>query len=116
MKENLNGIVIKTKNISLLRNFYRDVLELGHPVIDSNIWVEFQVSDGMSIILDASQYSSNVEGNLSWFYTVRDVDVALSRLKQYGYTPQIMEAEELGIKVYFFQDPEGNPFALRDSK
>ncbi len=114
MKKNINGVVIKVQNIDLLRNFYKNVLELGHPIIDSNIWTEFHISDGLSIILDASKYASDVEGNITWFYTVKSVDGALARLKQYGYSPQVMEAEELGIKVYFFQDPEGNPFALRE--
>ena len=46
MKNSLFGVIIKVNDLDLCRKFYRDVLNLGDPVLDSSFWVEFQTDDG----------------------------------------------------------------------
>ena len=52
MKKKHFGIVIKVKNLTTCKVFYRDVLGLGDPVLDSNFRVEFQIDDSFCLILE----------------------------------------------------------------
>ena len=52
MKNSLFGVIIKVNDINLCRRFYRDILNLGDPVVDSSFCVEFQVSKDFSLTLE----------------------------------------------------------------
>ena len=51
-ERSLYGIVVKVENLDLCRVFYRDILELGPPISDSNFWVEFRLQKDVSLVLE----------------------------------------------------------------
>ena len=54
MENSLFGVVIQVSNLELCRAFYRDVLGLGAPVMDSSFWVEFRLDSQSSLFLEKS--------------------------------------------------------------
>ena len=43
MDTKIFGVVVRVRNLELCRAFYRDVLDLWTPLLDSNFWVEFRL-------------------------------------------------------------------------
>ena len=115
MKDNLCGVVIEVENLVAARSFYRDILQLGDPVMDSNFWVEFRLPGDFSLFLKkvySSKKQKKVKNSVSWIYRVPNIGVIISRLELYGYGEIYEKNEEIGESVYTFKDPEGNLFHL----
>lgn len=115
MQDNLFGVIIKVGNIDRCRSFYRDILQLGAPVMDSNFWVEFKLPGSFSIFLEKNESVNTPNAgneNISWIYKTSDIDKMIERLKEYGFEPEEENSKRLGFKVCLFRDPEGNPFYL----
>jgi len=115
MQTPLYGIALKVRNLELTRSFYRDVLELGSPVIDSNFWVEFRLAGGIPFILEKILEDENLpdsNGRISWIFRTDDIEVVVERLRLFGYEPKCEPLERIGLKVFEFRDPEGNPFLV----
>ena len=111
----LFGIVIKVENLDVCRPFYRDLLELGTPLTDSNFWVEFRLDADASLVLEKVMPGEKTpvgRGKLSWFYRVADINKMVAKLKEAGHEPLADEQERLGYMIHMFGDPEGNPFYL----
>ena len=118
-KNSLYGVIIKTHNIDACRAFYRDILGLGAPVIDSNFWVEFKLQEDVALVLEKIPEGEPVSaehGNTSWMLRLENLETVISRLKEHGYEPLKTDCERLGIKVNAFKDPEGNIFYLYSDK
>lgn len=114
-QDNPHGVIIKVENLELCRTFYRDVLNLGEPIMDSNFWVEFRVNDNFSLILEKIRPEEKLsvkKGRISWLYRVDDIERVVDRLSKQGYEPLADEKDRIGYKVIKFCDPEGNPFYL----
>ena len=65
------GIVIKVKNLTSCKAFYRDILNLGDPVMDSSFQVEFRCGGSFSLILEKSFWDETEfagPGQIAWFY------------------------------------------------
>ena len=115
MDNPLYGIALKVRNLELTRSFYRDVLELGAPVIDSNFWVEFKLGEGVPLILEKAledEVIPDSSGRISWIFKTDEIEPVVARLKLFGYDPKCEAIERIGLKVYEFRDPEGNPFLV----
>ena len=52
VRNHMHGVVVKVENMKASRSFYRDVLNLGPPIMDSNFWVEFKLGSSASLILE----------------------------------------------------------------
>ncbi len=111
----MNGIIIKVKDMEESRDFYRNVLDLGNPVVDSNFWIEFKLGN-FSLVLELfSKYESREQfSNVLFFYEVEKLSVFEKRLKQTGYGGFSLEQNKLGIKLLKCKDPDGNVFAVRE--
>jgi predicted enzyme related to lactoylglutathione lyase len=117
-QNSLYGVIIKVENIDVCRSFYRDVLELGSPIIDSNFWVEFKLQENVSVVLEQVAEGEKLtpgRDRVSWLYRVQHIEEMLSKLKEHGHQPH-SEEERIGFRVYQFLDPEGNPFHLYSSQ
>jgi predicted enzyme related to lactoylglutathione lyase len=115
MDKNIFGVIIKVENLEISRAFYRDILELGNPVMDSNFWVEFRLPGNFSLFLEKKEDDEKIpesQGRLSWVYRVKNVKEILERLKKYGYEAIAEKEMRLGCKIHLFCDPEGNPFHI----
>jgi len=115
MENLIYGIAVKVRNLDLARAFYRDALDLGSPLMDSNFWVEFRLGDSASLVLEKvldDEMLPDPVGRISWIFKTDEVEAIVARLRKFGYEPKFEEQERIGVKVYEFRDPEGNPFLV----
>ena len=117
-QEPLYGVIIRVKNVEKMRSFYRDVVDLGPPVVDSNYWVEFKISGETNLILeqieadDQNSADAPIRGATSWVRKVDDVDAFIAKLGESKIEPLGEERERFGKRVVTFLDPEGNAFHI----
>lgn len=120
-QERLNGrfygAVLRVANLEDCRRFYRDVVGLGPPVIDSNFWVEFECpGTGMIIALEqnpaAQATSTLVCGTVGVCLEAKDLSTFEERLARFGVHPQRKTRLPCGRQALFFLDPENNPFLV----
>lgn len=112
------GAVITVADLETCRAFYRDVLGLGPPVVDSSFWVEFEVVPGQMVLAlwhrpQNERDNTHVgESHTAWCLEVADCDELTSRLEQHGRSPTGSTTLPNGARTLTFQDPEGNPFVV----
>jgi len=119
IQNSLHAVVIKVQNLNICRAFYRELIELGPPVMDSNFWVEFKMGENASLILEQIVTGETVpegRGRISWLCEVNDFNYMIKKLKENGYEPIDENDEILGMKNQQFCDPEGNPFIICEKK
>ena len=51
MENNASSVIIKVKDIDICRSLYRNVLNMGNPIVNSNFRVEFIMGNHASLIL-----------------------------------------------------------------
>lgn len=109
-----SGVLIRVKDLKTERYFYRDILKLGEPVVDSEFWVEFSAPDGSRIILEKSE-ASYLE-HLTSATTLVLATPYLQEVRQEMNSHKYPISEELklhpGEAFYRGEDPEGNVFYL----
>ena len=110
------AIVIKVNDLNNCRFFYRELLELGEPVVDSSYAVSFELMPGFRLILEksAAPYLEHASAAASLLFTVSDLDRLRRRLEDAGYTPAFDNNPHLG-GFLIGSDPEGNLFRVRES-
>jgi catechol-2,3-dioxygenase len=114
-RSHMHGVVVKIENMKVSRSFYRDVLNLGPPIMDSNFWVEFKLGSCTSLILeqvDPSEKLSVSRGRMAWLCETSEFEATVENLSKNGFEPISDETERVGVKVRLYADPEGNPFYL----
>ncbi len=121
MKSRIYAVVIRTNNIENLRNFYRDVLDLGPPVVDSNHWVEFKLGEATNLVLeaidpDASDTCVESGSRVDWALRIDDLDAEKERLAEAKLEPAGEEADRFGKRVLKYLDPDGNLIHLISEK
>lgn len=109
-----SGVLIRVANLDMQRIFYRELLMLGDPVVDSAFWVEFSAPDGTRIILEKSE-AAYLEHEVSATTLVLATPLQEKirkelELHNYPITPG--EKAHPGEVFYRGQDPEGNVFYL----
>ena len=106
------GLLIRVGDLALCRTFYRDLLHLGEPVMDSGFAVEFRLAGGMTLRLEENNLPAleHASAAVSWTLDCDDPEKLFDELANAGYdvTP-VAEPHDSGA---FFRglDPEGNPF------
>jgi len=114
MKNSLFGVIIKVNNIDLCRNFYRDVLDLGDPAIDSSFEIEFQINNDFSLVLEKTdtRFLEHESSATSWSCRVDNIDEVQYRSRLHGYTLNMKKRSHEGEVLYRCQDPEKNFFYI----
>lgn len=115
VRNHMHAVVVKVENMKALRAFYRDVLNLGPPVMDSNFWVEFKLGNCSSLILeqvDPAEKLAFSRGRMAWLCETDDYAGTVENLTSHGFEPISDETEKVGVKAKLYLDPEGNPFYL----
>lgn len=115
MENNNFGIVIKVRNLTACKAFYRDILGLGDPVQDSNFRVEFRCGEAFSIFLEKNMWDEPVRmpssGSISWFFNRGDAKIIQEKMRLYGFSGSSWVVEnKAGKSLCRFTDPEGNAF------
>ena len=120
MAKRFYGVVIRARRLDVLRFFLADTVGLGAPVVDSNIWLEYQLPDSDMILAveqDDTAWSDrkNPVGNVGWCLQVADLEAFERKMTENGFGPE----GEVGIpgqgRSLLFRDPEGNCFFVRES-
>ena len=112
-------MILKVNDLVLCRGFYKNILDLGDPVIDSNFMCEFHCAKDFSLILEKAEWEfmpSEQESRASWILHTEDLAAFTERLAQYGYKPEQTEADKFGIRLIKYRDPEGNGFFVTEKK
>jgi predicted enzyme related to lactoylglutathione lyase len=114
MENSLFGIIIKVKNIDICRSFYRDVLKLGEPVMDSSFWVEFQTPNGFTLALEksAARFLEHENSATAWICQVDNIEEARIRLRNHGFKVSIAKTLKMGETLFRCKDPENNVFYI----
>ncbi len=109
------GIIVSVAELDKARLFYRDTLGLGAPVVDSNHWIEFQLENGLVLVLRAQSKADKIKGcNVIWVFYTTDFDGTQNRLLKAGIEPLRISAPPVGLRSEVFADPEGNRFVLSE--
>ena len=114
MKNSLFGVIIKVNDINLCRSFYRDILNLGDPVVDSSFCVEFQVSKDFSLTLEKTEarFLEHESSATSWVYRVPSLTEVNERFYRFDYTLELDRRLHDGEALYRCRDPEKNIFYI----
>lgn len=119
MKQTCYGIILKVRNLALCRGFYKTVLALGDPVIDSSFMCEFHCEKDFSLILEKAEWvfmPQEQESKASWILRTKDLGAFTKRLEEYGFKPEKTVADKFGIQLMKCRDPEGNAFFVTEKK
>ena len=108
------GIVIKVKNLTVCKAFYRDILGLGDPVQESNFRVEFNCGGAFSLFLEKKLFDEPIHPGsvpISWYCSLGNASEIWEKMKTYGFADTRMVVEnKAGRSFCRFTDPEGNAF------
>lgn len=109
-----SGVLIRVKDIKKQRIFYRDMLQLGEPAVDSDFWVEFITADGSRIILEKSEapYLEHMNSATTSVIAVQDKEAVIKELLMHKYNISVNEKLHPGEAFHRGEDPEGNVFYL----
>ena len=109
------GIIIRVNDLDACRRFYRCVLELGDPALDSAFAVEFRLTPEISLYLEQTAapyltHNGDATALVLEYNTQQELDDLRTRLDNAGL-PLAPTPETRGAGRYFRGcDPEGNPF------
>ena len=114
MKKASFGIVIRVRNLTSCKAFYRDILDLGDPVLDSSYRVVFIQGD-FSLLLEKVPWETPlapVSSRTAWFFRDGSAEAIRKKMNDYGYPAPLspVNADKGGDVFRRFEDPEGNPF------
>jgi catechol 2,3-dioxygenase-like lactoylglutathione lyase family enzyme len=115
-KSRIYATVIRTRNIERLRNFYRDIIELGPPIVDSNHWIEFGLGANSNLVIETiddeqegtADKDAKAKNAIDWALRVDDMDAEKKRLLDAKVTFVGEENERFGKRVIKCLDPDGN--------
>ena len=113
------SFVLSVADIAAERAFYRDVVGLGEPVMNSNVWVEFRLDGGSSFCLEQAAPNKPPvppHGRTEFLFIVDSLDEFEKRYHSHalGDTPEGVPCGQVGIHAVQYPDPEGNLFRVTD--
>jgi len=111
--------VLSVADIAAQRAFYRDVVGLGEPIMNSNVWVEFKLDGGASFCLEQAAPNKPPmppHGRTEFLFFVDSIDEFEKRYRSQGGAdaPEGVPCEQTGIRAVQYPDPEGNLFRVTD--
>lgn len=115
------SFVLSVEDIAEERAFYRDVVGLGEPVMNSNVWVEFKLGDSFSFCLEqAAPNKAPVppHGRIEFLFFVDSLDSFEARYHAFGFqnAAEGIPCGQMGIRAVQYPDPEGNLFRVTDKQ
>ena len=106
-------IIILVNSLEQCRYFYREMIKLGEPVIDSSESAVFKLSENCTLVLENTQarYLEHTSSAVSWSIEVDDFDAICAVLEKNGHTSG-EEFIRFGRRTRRICDPESNPFCI----
>lgn len=106
-------IIILTENIDLLRYFYRNTVGLKEIIVDSNDYVEFQLSASTSLILEKCSLPYPEHASSACRFAIKtDNFDEIKRHMENDRTPLTENFTHSGKYSLRGSDPDGNIFVL----
>lgn len=104
------GCLVRVGDINRVRAFYRDTLELGDPIVDSNFWLEFKLPGAGILAIEQSNSALTNENrqDVSVLLQVDDIDTVVKKMKSKAVLPMLPAREIPGRTTVTVRDPEGN--------
>ncbi|MCH2176031.1 MAG: VOC family protein [Lentisphaeria bacterium] len=103
------GSLVRVRNLAQAKHFYTDVLCLGEPILNSNFWLEYQVSKHGLLVLEQSQMTNgNASPDVSVLIFVENLQEKVALLENNGLTILKPSDEIPGFPCASVKDPEGN--------
>lgn len=112
------AFLVRVSDLDSCRIFYRDVVGLGAPVMDSGCWVEFR-SGGAVVCLEKCEWGEKVppaSGRVALMLTVASMEAFSKRMMEAGYPEGADSADRFGYRVKCCSDPEGNLLYVTERK
>ena len=115
------SLVLSVADIATERAFYRDVVGLGEPVMNSNVWVEFKLDGGASFCLEQAAPNTPLpppHGRTEFLFFVDSLDEFEKRYRTQDFKGAAdgVPCEHTGIHAVQYPDPEGNLFRVTDRR
>ena len=115
------SLVLQVADIAAERTFYRDVVGLGEPVMNSNVWVEFKLDGGTSFCLEQVEPNRPPlppHSRTAFLFIVDSLDEFEKRYRSHGHAnaPEGVPCGQVGIHAVQYPDPEGNLFRVTDKQ
>ncbi|MBQ7730742.1 MAG: VOC family protein [Lentisphaeria bacterium] len=114
------SLVLQVADIAVERAFYRDIVGLGEPVMNSNVWVEFKLDGGTSFCLEQAAPNKPPlppHGRTEFLFFVDSLGEFEKRYRaQNADAPEGIPCGQLGIHAMQYPDPEGNLFRVTDKQ
>ena len=112
--------VLSVADLAAERAFYRDVVGLGEPVMNSNVWVEFKLGECSFCLEQAASSKAPLppHSRIEFLFFVDSIDEFEKRYRSQGGadTPEGVPCEQTGIRAVQYPDPEGNLFRVTDKQ
>ena len=113
------SLVLQVADIAAERAFYRDVVGLGEPVMNSNVWVEFKLDGGASFCLEQVEPNRPPlppHSRTEFLFFVDSLDEFEKRYRSQrnADAPEGVPCGQVGIHAVQYPDPEGNLFRVTD--
>ena len=106
------GFLLNVKDLPHCRSFYRDMLHLGPPVLDSAFTVEFALSDKMVLRLEQNSCPALEHASSAGCLILEcdDPQKLFDELADAGYEVEMREESRDSGHYFRGMDPEGNFF------
>ena len=113
------SFVLSVADIAVERAFYRDVVGLGEPVMNSNVWVELRIGDCSFCLEQAAPNKAPLppHSRIEFLFFVDSLDGFEKRYRALDFPGASAEGEgipcgHMGIRALQYADPEGNLFRV----
>ena len=110
MKKDFVEIVVRVNDLDGCRIFYREVLQLGDPVLDSGFLASFRLSDHAMLTLEKTdaRFLEHAGAATLWRFGVSDLNALRGRMEYGGYELKMDPSGDFWRGT----DPEGNVFLV----
>ena len=110
MKKDFVEIVVRVNDLDSCRIFYREVLQLGDPSLDSGFIASFRIAGTAMLTLEKTDapFLAHAGAATTWRFGVADLDALRERMEYGGYE---LKKDPSG-DFWRGTDPEGNVFLV----
>ena len=118
MDTSMFGVIIKVNDLDNCRIFYRDILNLGEPLIDSSFAVQFALAENLTLTLEKNQgdFLEHASAATIWSFECDDIEKLSGKLQDSGF-PGLFDTISFGSSQYSKgRDPENNVFYVRQKQ
>jgi catechol-2,3-dioxygenase len=113
MKKDFVEIVVRVNDLDGCRIFYREVLQLGDPVLDSSFIASFRISESTMLTLEKTDapFLEHAGAATLWRVGISDLAALRERMQYGGYELK----EDPSCDFWRGTDPEGNVFLVYEA-